>query len=175
MSFKDIHGPVPHYQERIAKGVDRFVTRMKAGDNWQLFNVTTSPFLYFCTQAIATVLTLPTLYSGVSRSMEKTYSVGRKQFLSRKGHTMPDETEAIDIDQCWLRYARQTLKVLPKTKAIVFGVRLYMTSLRDIVKEGNGVELADAIDSMPIKLVTTRSDHSGRKTFRNSSVKNSDL
>ena len=27
-----------------------------------------------------------------------------------------------------------------------------MTSLRDIVREGNGVELADAIDSMPEKL-----------------------
>jgi len=50
-----------------------------------------------------------------------------------------------------------------------------MTSLRDIVKEDNGVELADAIDSMPIKLGDYRSDHSGRKTFRNSSVKNSDL
>lgn len=39
MSFKDIHGPVPGYEERIAKGVDRFVSRMKGGDIIERFNV----------------------------------------------------------------------------------------------------------------------------------------
>lgn len=73
-------------------------------------------------------------------------------YYPEKGHTLPEESQGIDIDQCWLRYERQTLKVLPETQAIVFCVRLYMTSLRDIVREGNGVELADAIDSMPEKL-----------------------
>lgn len=88
MSFKDIHDPVPHYQERIAKCVDRFVARMKAGDNWQRFNVSTSPFLSFCSQAIATVQTLPTLYSGVSRSMEKTYSVWTETISIQKKVTL---------------------------------------------------------------------------------------
>lgn len=73
-------------------------------------------------------------------------------YYPEKGHTVPDKTPPIDIDQCWLRYERQTLTVLEETKAIVFCVRLYMTSLRDIVAEGNGVKLADAIDSMPEKL-----------------------
>lgn len=41
MSFRDIHVPVPHYEERIDKGVDKFVARMKAGggDLIQRFNV----------------------------------------------------------------------------------------------------------------------------------------
>ncbi|KAL4862381.1 hypothetical protein BDV12DRAFT_203095 [Aspergillus spectabilis] len=73
-------------------------------------------------------------------------------YYPEKGHTLPEESQRINIDQCWLRYERQTLKVLPETKAIVFCVRLYMTSLRDIVCEGNGVELADVIDSMLEKL-----------------------
>ena len=34
----------------------------------------------------------------------------------------------------------------------MFCVRSYMTSLRQIKAEGEGVELADAIDSMPEKL-----------------------
>jgi hypothetical protein len=73
-------------------------------------------------------------------------------FYPEKGHTLPEESKTIDIDQCWLRYERQTLRVFPETRAIVFCVRLYMTSLHDIVREGNGVELADAVDSMPEKL-----------------------
>jgi hypothetical protein len=73
-------------------------------------------------------------------------------YYPEKGHTLPEGQDKIDINQCWLRYERQTLRVLEETKAIVFCVRLYMTSLHDIVKEGNGVELADAINSMPEKL-----------------------
>lgn len=39
MSFRDIHVPVPHYEERIANGVDKFVRRMKVGEWIQRFNV----------------------------------------------------------------------------------------------------------------------------------------
>ncbi|KAJ5159025.1 uncharacterized protein N7500_008676 [Penicillium coprophilum] len=114
MSFRDIHLPVPHYEERIANGVDRFwILQCDGKDLWRLDG---------------------------------------NNFYPEKGHTLPDEAKRIDIGQSWLRYERQTIKVLPETGAIVFCVRLYMTSLPDIVREGNGVELADAIDSMPEKL-----------------------
>jgi hypothetical protein len=43
MSFRDIHMPVPHYKERIANGVDKFVRRMKAGELVQRFNVSAYP------------------------------------------------------------------------------------------------------------------------------------
>lgn len=38
-SFRDIHQPVPHYNERIANGVDKFVRRMQGGDLVERFNV----------------------------------------------------------------------------------------------------------------------------------------
>ncbi|KAL4939073.1 hypothetical protein BDV06DRAFT_225351 [Aspergillus oleicola] len=78
--------------------------------------------------------------------------VDGNNYYTEKGRTLPEESQRINIYQCWLCYKRKTLNVLPKTKGIVFCVRLYMTSLWDIVREGNGVELADAIDSMPEKL-----------------------
>ncbi|KAI1187236.1 hypothetical protein F5B17DRAFT_400644 [Nemania serpens] len=128
MSFRDIHVPVPHYEERIANGVDKFVRRMKVGEWIQRFNWS------------------------LQVDGKDLWRLDGNNFYPEKGHSLPDETETIDIDQCWLRYERQTLTVLEETKAIVFCVRLYMTSLRDIVAEGNGVQLADAIDSMPEKL-----------------------
>ncbi|KAJ5908933.1 hypothetical protein N7495_001615 [Penicillium taxi] len=129
MSFRDIHLPVPHYEERIANGVDKFVRRMKVdGQLVQRFNWS------------------------LQCDGKDLWRLDGNNFYPEKGHTLPNEAKRIDIDQSWLRYERQTLKVLPETGAIVFCVRLYMTSLRDIVREGNGIELADAIDSMPEKL-----------------------
>ncbi|KAI3323646.1 hypothetical protein HD806DRAFT_522245 [Xylariaceae sp. AK1471] len=127
MSFRDIHVPVPHYEERIANGVDKFVRRMKVGQWIQRFNWS------------------------LQVDGKDLFRLDGNNYYPEKGHVL-DESQPIDIDQCWLRYERQTLTVLEETKAIVFCVRLYMTSLRDIVAEGNGVQLADAIDSMPEKL-----------------------
>jgi hypothetical protein len=43
MSFRDIHLPVPHYEERIANGVDKFVRGMKVdGQLVQRFNASTA-------------------------------------------------------------------------------------------------------------------------------------
>jgi hypothetical protein len=57
-----------------------------------------------------------------------------------------------DFDQCFLRIEYQTLCALPTSKAIVFCVRSYLTPLRQIREEGNGVALAKAIEGMPEQL-----------------------
>lgn len=56
------------------------------------------------------------------------------------------------FDQCFLRVEHQTLTCLPRSKAIIFCVRSYMTPLEKIKNEGDGPRLADAIESMPEKL-----------------------
>ena len=73
-------------------------------------------------------------------------------FYPEQGHTLPADQQEIVLPQCYLRSERQSLKCLPKSRAIVFCVRSYMTPLQEIVREGNGVELAEAIKSMPEKL-----------------------
>ena len=75
-------------------------------------------------------------------------------FYPEKGHLLPDpaQIETLDIRRCYLRVERQALIRLAESKAVVFCVRSYLTPLEDIKSEGNGVELADAIESMPEKL-----------------------
>jgi len=57
-----------------------------------------------------------------------------------------------DFNQCFLRVEHQTLTCLPRSKAIMFCVRSYMTPLEQIRQEGEGPKLAEAIESMPEKL-----------------------
>lgn len=56
------------------------------------------------------------------------------------------------IEDCFLRVEHQTLCALPKSGAIIFCVRSYMTQLELIRAQGEGDKLADAIESMPEKL-----------------------
>lgn len=51
-----------------------------------------------------------------------------------------------------MRIERQTLIRLPKSKAIVFCIRQYLTPLHEIKAEGAGEALIEAIESMPEKL-----------------------
>ncbi|CAG8956790.1 hypothetical protein HYFRA_00011179 [Hymenoscyphus fraxineus] len=127
-SFREIHRLVPGYGERIGKGVDRFVQRMKLGELIQRFNWS------------------------LQCDGKDLFRLDGNNFYPEKGHTLPDQSKAIELDQSYLRCERQTLKKLKRSQAIVFCVRSYMTSLHDIVKEGNGIKLAEAIVSMPEKL-----------------------
>jgi Protein of unknown function (DUF3445). len=73
-------------------------------------------------------------------------------FYPEQGHVLPDTPEDPNIATSYLRVEHQTLTCLPKTKAIMFCVRSYLTHLQDVRDEGNGKALADAIEAMPEKL-----------------------
>ena len=47
-----------------------------------------------------------------------------------------------------MRCERQTLHRLPKSKALVLGIKTYVYPLREIKEEGLGEELATAIDGL---------------------------
>ena len=83
---------------------------------------------------------------------EDLFRVDGNNFYPELGHTLPEDEDKIAIDKCFLRVEHQTLVRLPKSRAVVFCVRSYMTSLHDIKKEGNGVMLAESFESMPEKL-----------------------
>lgn len=63
---------------------------------------------------------------------------------------LKDHTEPVDPVQVRLRVERQTLRRLPKTGAIVFTIRVYLTPLEDLVKEPDVPgRLASALRSWP--------------------------
>ena len=73
-------------------------------------------------------------------------------FYPEQDQTIPEKEDDINLDNCYLRVEHQTLVRLKRSRAIVFCVRSYLTTLHDIRAEGNGLQLADAFESMPHKL-----------------------
>lgn len=80
------------------------------------------------------------------------FRVDGNNFYPEQGHQLPTEQLPVNLDNCYLRVEHQTLTRLTKSRAVIFCVRSYMTTLREVRAEGNGPALADAIESMPEKL-----------------------
>ena len=127
MTVREIHQPVPGYERRLGNGVDKCFARMAPGNyvgrlNWSI------------------------------------QVNGNELYLPFTGNTNPDGKDVanarrdIDMENCYVRVEHHTLNTLPRTGAIIFAVRTYLTPLRQIRVEGSGPELADAIESMPASL-----------------------
>ncbi|RHZ66882.1 heme-dependent oxidative N-demethylase family protein [Aspergillus thermomutatus] len=117
-----IHDPVPGYQEKLERSMDRFFARVEVGRfvsrvNW---SVTTETGLFAA-------------FGGVHGS-----AAGGGQI----------EPGMLDVDSTVLRCERQTLHRLPRSKALVFAFHTYTYPLRSIKEEGLGEELATAIDGL---------------------------
>ncbi|KAI0119501.1 hypothetical protein F4814DRAFT_412199 [Daldinia grandis] len=124
-SVREIHKPVPGYERKLGLSVDRYFARMQPGDfigrmNWSLQVDGADLF----------------------RTDGNNYYPGTDQEVE-------DYKEDPSIDDCYLRVEHQTLTKLPRTSAIIFTVRSYMTPLHQVKAEGDGKALAEAIESMP--------------------------
>ncbi|KAH7361370.1 hypothetical protein BKA66DRAFT_425712 [Pyrenochaeta sp. MPI-SDFR-AT-0127] len=124
-SVREIHKPVPGYEQKLGLSVDRYFSRMKAGDfigrmNWSL-------------QVDGADL----------------FRTDGNNYYPEKDETVKDIKYGPPLSDCFLRVEHQTLTALPRSKAIIFTVRSYMTPLTQILSEGDGNDLADAIESMP--------------------------
>lgn len=123
LRLADIHGPVPHYGEKIERSMDRFFANLEVGKyvkrvNW---SITTDAELFAA-------------FGGVH---------------SQEGETMkPLTVRELDLENTRLRCERQTLHRLPKSKAIVFAFHTYLYTLQEVKAEGLGNELAQAIDGL---------------------------
>jgi len=119
LTLADIHGPVPRYKEKLEKSMDRFFARIAVGQ--------------FARRANWTITTRPDLYAASGNHAH---------------HGEEVEKEEIDPDHAWVRCELQILWRLPESKALVFMVKTYMYTLRQIKEEGMGEELATAIEGM---------------------------
>ncbi|KAI0871703.1 hypothetical protein GGS24DRAFT_492025 [Hypoxylon argillaceum] len=124
-SVREIHQPVPGYERKLGLSVDRYFTRMEPGDfigrmNWSLQVDGADLF----------------------RTDGNNYYPGAKDMFSEAKNDP-------SLDECFLRVEHQTLTKLPRTSAVIFTVRSYMTPLHQVKAEGDGKALAQAIESMP--------------------------
>ncbi|KAG0155221.1 hypothetical protein PDIDSM_795 [Penicillium digitatum] len=119
----DIHVPVPRYQEKIGRSMDRFFARIRVGKfvkrvNWSI-----------------------TINTGLFAAYSGTHAV-----VGKKEETI--DLGKLNIDQTVLRCERQTLHRLPVSKALVFAIHTYVYPVRQIKEEGSGEDLANAIDGL---------------------------
>ncbi|KAF9870641.1 hypothetical protein CkaCkLH20_11947 [Colletotrichum karsti] len=117
--LKDIHTPVPSY-EKIGASMERFFSRLQVGKSVKRMNWSIS-------------------------TDERLFSPSGLHIYDGDKH---EEDEDIDISKTRLRQELQTLTRLPKTGAIMFSFKTYLTPLEEIKDEGLGPQVADAIEGL---------------------------
>lgn len=124
-----IHRPVPFYGERLERPVDRFFERMKPDKPvWRLNWSLTDD----------------------------------SELFQPTGHSRPDADLGISSDNAgtrvFFRVERQTLRRLPASGAICFGIRVYQNPLSDIEGEpGLAARLAAAVRQLPEEVLFYKS------------------
>ena len=111
MSLAEIHLPnVPHYATKLRTSMDRFFLRLSPSQPYQRFNyaVTVSGELYH-----------PESHHNLT-----------PEVLAARGNG-----DSGSVDGLWLRVERQTLLRLPKSGAVLFGIRTYMTPVREVTAD----------------------------------------
>ncbi|HME28036.1 MAG TPA: DUF3445 domain-containing protein [Acetobacteraceae bacterium] len=116
-----VHGPVPFYGERLAAPVDRFMAKVKPG--------------HIASRLNWSVLDDPAMFQP-----------GGKWREQRNTAITSDNAG----DSLYLRVERQTLRRLPRSRAILFGIRLHCYKLaRAITTPTAASRLAAAVRALP--------------------------
>ena len=125
----EVHGKVPLYGDRLARPVDRFMAHVRPG--------------HIAARRNWSVLDDPTLFQPTG-----------------KWRTAHDATitERNAGDRLFLRVERQTLRRLPVTGAILFGIRVHVYPLaRAVTEPGNAAALASAVRELPAEMAHYKS------------------
>ena len=124
-----VHGPVPHYAERLAVPVDRFMAKVKPG--------------HIASRLNWSVLDDPAMFQP-----------GGKWRVERNNAITKDNAG----DRLYLRVERQTLRRLPQSAAILFGIRVHSYPLaRAITTPAAASRLAEAVRALPDETVLYKS------------------
>jgi dimethylamine monooxygenase subunit A len=116
-----VHGPVPFYAERLATPVDRFMAKVKPG--------------HIASRLNWSVLDDPAMYQPTGKWREATNSA-----------ITPNNAG----DTVYLRVERQTLTRMPRTSAILFGIRVHSYPLASaITTPAAAARLAEAVRALP--------------------------
>lgn len=120
--LSSIHGPVPHYAQKLERSMDRFFASLPVGKMVKRWNwtISTSGEL-FCVK-------------GNHATSEELEDGGR--------------VERVDLTTTYLRCERQTLHRLPTSKAVVFAFKTYQYPISELRDDGSGEALCEAIDGM---------------------------
>jgi hypothetical protein len=119
-----VHGPVPFYGERLARPVNRFFQHLKVGHIAERLNWS--------------LLDDPALFQP-----------GGKWRVDG-GSEVTVENAGTRV---FLRVERQTLRRLPVTDAVLFGIRVHVYPLdRAIDRPGGAAALADAVRALPLEV-----------------------
>lgn len=122
-TLAEVHGPVPGYAAKLEGSMDRFFAKVEVGKyvkraNW-----------------------------GITLNAE-VFQPGVASNDAVVGAEIAEMMEEVDPDETFVRCERQTLHRLPKSQALVFAFKTYMSRLREIKDEGLGEELATAIEGL---------------------------
>jgi dimethylamine monooxygenase subunit A len=116
-----VHGPVPFYAERLATPVNRFMAKVKPG--------------HIASRLNWSVLDDPAMYQPTGKWREAANTAITAQNAG---------------DTLYLRVERQTLTRLPRTGAVLFGIRVHSYPLAAaITTPGNAAQLAEAVRALP--------------------------
>lgn len=152
-SVREIHQPVPGYEERLGRSVDRHFNRMVPGDFIGRMNVSSwYGYIFFKTKKNGGWLLLILLQWSLQVDGIDLFRIDGNNYYPEKGQEFSTEKFKPHFSDCYLRTEHQTLTKLPRSQAIMFCVRSFMTPLEEIKSAGEGPKLAAAIESMPEKL-----------------------
>jgi dimethylamine monooxygenase subunit A len=119
-----VHSPVPFYTDRLARPVDRFMHHVKPGHVAQRLNWS--------------LLDDPALYQPGGHW--------------REGFN-PAITQANAGERIYLRVERQTLRSLPRSDGVLFGIRVHVYRLgRVITTQELATRLAAAVHALPLEM-----------------------
>jgi hypothetical protein len=116
-----VHGPVPLYADRLARPVDRFMRHMRSG--------------HIVSRLNWSLLDDPALFQP-----------GGKWRIETSADITPENAG----NRVFLRVERQTLRRLPVTEAVLFGIRVHVYSLAQVIdRRERASALAEAIHALP--------------------------
>jgi hypothetical protein len=121
-TIREIHAPVPHYDQQLADPMDAYFTRMRTEQAaWRLnWNVLDDPALH------------------------------QPHHVADSSPPAPEEVGR----RVWLRVERQTLRKLPRTGAIVFGIRVHVDPLSSLADDPAALaRLRAALAALPPEVV----------------------
>lgn len=144
MKLAHIHAPVPGYSAKLEKSMDRYFASLPFGkvvrrQNWSVQQGTNLFVL-----------------SGNHLSTTEGHGDEGGVRMARPEHNASAEQlkdwerlgEDVRPEECRLRCERQTLHRLERTGALVFAFKTYLYPLQEVVDEGLGAEMADAIEGL---------------------------
>lgn len=123
-----VHGPVPFYAERLANPIDRFMAKVKPG--------------HIASRVNWSVLDDPTLY---------------QPFKRREGFNTAITADNAG-DMLYLRVERQTLRRLPQSDAVLFGIRVHCYPIgASITTTDAAARLAESVRALPEEALNYKS------------------